>query len=145
MKFRAYLESSEERKDIRATLARLPAAHRKLFSGYTFKFQKGNTLADDPESVGQIHGTEITLASPWRYGREFVCLHECAHLVWQELVPPAKKKEWAALVAKLRPKKGSALDQDATELFCHAYGAYYSKHPPATYRRREWMDFIKSL
>lgn len=143
--FRDYVEGDEEHADVHKTLDRIPGAHRRLVQGYTISFQGGNTLQGDGEHVGVIQThpePHITIAAPWRYSRELTVLHEVGHLVWAQL-PQDKKREWEDLVRSTPMKDGTR--QPAEELFSMAYGAAYSKHPPVTYYKREWVRFIRSV
>jgi len=146
MGFKRYLES-EEIKDVNKTLSNIPAQHKALVKGYSFKFQKGNTLQGDKENIGynDMHKKCITIAAPWHYGREFTTLHEVGHMVWETL-PPAAKKKWAGLVKKLKchPTK-EVQNQTVEELFCMAYANTYAKHKDKIHDHPEWEQFIKSL
>jgi hypothetical protein len=150
--FRLFLESEEE-KNIKEVVAKLPKKFQKLLKGYKFKFTGGNTLDGDSEHVGVIHKDKITVAAPWHYGRCFVFLHELAHLVYEHGMASDKKKEWKELIdrtlnqqKKSQPKQvRSALSQNDEELFAMSFANAYSKHKVLTYNHPEWMNFIFKL
>lgn len=140
MRFLEFLEKDEEISDINRLLDSIPRSHAALVRGYAWKFQPGNTLDGDDEHVGYIdHGKkEIAVAAPWRYPREFTILHEIAHQVWNHLTPDVRE-EWHQMVKK-NPHRQKQNDQ---ELFCMAYAATYSTHPPITHYHPAWEKFIK--
>jgi hypothetical protein len=142
--FKDYLEQSEEQADIRHTLSKLPPRHRQFVRGFTLSFQGTNTLNSDGEHVGVIQThpkPHITIASPWRYPREWVFLHEIAHLVWANLMDAHKRNLWAKIVANTDHKQ----DQDDEELFAMAYANAYAKHKIRIHDHPEWDKFIKQL
>lgn len=144
--FRLFVEGSDaSRADLRRTLAKLPAAHRRLVSGYAWKFEGGNTLAGDRDHVGLLDASKktITVAAPWNYGREYSILHEIAHLVWVRLLDAGQRGRWREL-ARSTPMR-PADRQGAEELFCMAYAATFTKHPPTTYHHGAWETFVRSL
>jgi len=153
--FRDFLLESEEEDNVKTMISKLPPGHAKLLHGYKFKYQPGNTMKGDRENIGQIYKDKITVAAPWNYGREFTTLHEIAHLVYEYLMTPELKKQWAKLVKqtvkqhaadmKKVGQKTDALDQDAEELFCMSYAACYAKHKPLVYCNQAWLDFIKKI
>jgi hypothetical protein len=142
MEFKQFVESQES--DIEATLAKIPKKHKALVKGYKFKFQDGNTLKGDDGHVGitDEDNKTITICAPWVYARQFTTLHEIAHLLWKQMTPKLKK-EWELLIKQTKMKKQDR--QNAEELFCMAYGATYTKHPPLTYCHKKWIKFIKKL
>jgi hypothetical protein len=149
MSFRQFLESDgsmeEERRDILKTLGKIPASHRALVQGFSWKFQGGNTLRGDDEHVGYMDdmNREIAVAAPWSYSREFTILHEIGHRVFEAFVQPDQHlmKIWHEIMAKSKHKPPQPIE----ELFCMSYAAAYAKHPPTTYTRPEWIEFIKRL
>lgn len=149
--FKLYLES-EEIEDIKKTIAKLPKKHQELLRGYKYDFQSGHTLKNDKESIGMIYKDKITLASPWFYSREYLFLHETAHLVFEKLMTSKLKKEWSELIAKTKkeqknkqhPRSKNAVEQNDEELFAMAYAATYAKHPVKTFLHPEWQQFIKN-
>jgi len=142
MEFRQFLES-EETKNIKVMLAKIPKAHQKLVRGFKYVFQKGNTLNGDNENIGVCDNCkkQLTIAAPWNYGREFTTLHEIGHMVWETL-PPEKKEEWKKV---LKGTKGEHQRQNAEELFCMGYANTYAKHKDKIHDHPEWDKFIKSL
>lgn len=150
MNFKLYLEG-EEKEDIKKTIAKLPKQHQNLLKGYKYSFHGGNTLKGDKENIGMIYKDKITVASPWFYSREYVLLHEIAHLVYEKLMTDKLKKEWSELISKTKTEQKkkqhtrskNAIDQNNEELFCMAYAATYAKHPVKTFLHPEWQKFIK--
>jgi hypothetical protein len=150
--FRTFLES-EEVKNVKQMIAKLPKGHQALLDGYKFRFQGGNTLKDDDENIGQIYKDKITVAAPWNYPREFTTLHEVGHLVYEYKMTPKLKKEWSVLVKEMKPEqvakmkelgqKTDALQQNDEELFCMAYASAYAKRPPIIFHHPDWIDFIE--
>lgn len=143
MEFRTFLAESEN-SDFQQTLKRLPKSHQKLVKGYSLHFQSGNGLKNDTQHIGVVDPNKktITIAAPWRYGREMSVLHEVGHLVWQTL-SHSQKEQWKRIVKKTKIEK--EFRQKEEELFCMGYGATYSTHPPTTYHHDEWIKFIKKL
>lgn len=141
MRFKDFLlESEEEEKNVKATIAKLPAKHRALVRGFKVKFTGGNTLSGDDDHIGVIDDDEITVAAPWHYGREFTFLHEIAHMVYEKLMTPKLKKEWAEVVKK-NPNRQRQNDE---ELFCMAYACCYAKHKIFVHHHEKWDEFIKT-
>lgn len=147
--FKLFMESEEE-ENIKDTLSKLPDSHRGLVKGYRFTLKGGNTLPGDDEHIGFMNTKpkEIAVAAPWHYGREFTMLHEVAHRVWEELMDDALRQKWSLVVKKNKHRQNqndSPLNQSDEEIFCMAYAAAYSKHPPVVYYKREWIRFIMNL
>jgi hypothetical protein len=139
--FKTYMESdSEEEKNLRDTLDKLPLSHRNLVKGFSFQLQPGNTLKGDDEHIGYLDKgpKKIAVAAPWHYGREFTFLHEVAHRVWEKL-DDSIRNQWKSVAGKAGDKEG------VEEAFCMAYAAVYCKNPPVKYHHPEWIRFIKSL
>ena len=101
-------------------------------TGYHFTFD--SRLIDTEKKT-------ITIAAPWNYGREFVVLHELAHLVWKDFVSSDKKKEWFKLVKNTPDKPEDGMQ----ELFCMSYAATYAKRPPSQFDIEKWKQFIQKL
>lgn len=143
MKFKDFLETAEEKSDIANMLADLPPAHSKLVSGYKWKFIAGNVLDKDRKHVGLLNHDKksITIAGPWRYSREFTCLHEIGHRVFEELLTPAQKQEWEKVVTKHKDR----LKQNAEENFCMAYANFFAKTKVDLHTHPEWEKFIKKI
>jgi len=145
MKFSEFLENEmgEEQTDIARTLSKIPPQHRELVQGYNWKFHPGNTLNGDDKHIGYMddHEKEIAVAGPWNYGREFTILHEIAHRVWENLLPPQVKQAWAQIVAKTPNKQ----DQNPEELFCMAYANHFAKNKIVVHDHPQWHMFIKRL
>lgn len=150
--FKLFLES-EESKNVKALIAKLPKSHQKLLNGFKIRFTSGNTLPGDDGHVGYIHKDKIVVAAPFLYSRSHVLLHEISHLFWEKGMSKEQKGEWEKLFKKYKkshqktlPEEAqSALDQNAEEIFCMVYANYYSKHQNTTYNHPKWMEFIKNL
>jgi len=136
--FKLFFEKalSEEDKNIKETLGRLPKSHAALVGGYKFNLQDGNTLNKDDEHVGYIDDEKktIAVAAPWNYGREFTFLHEIAHKVWEQILDSNLKSKWKKIESK-----------DSEEAFCMAYANYYVKNPVVRFDKQKWKAFIKGL
>jgi hypothetical protein len=149
--FKLFIENTEEEKDIKQTISRLPQKHQKLLQGFQVKLTPGNTLKGDNGHIGYIHKNKIVVASPWNYSRSFCFLHEAAHLIWEKLATPEIKKEWSELLSKTKEshikkqhtRDQSSLKQNDEEIFCMVYASIYAKHAPKTYHNEEWQNFIK--
>ena len=145
MEFKAFIILTESYdKDLKETLGKIPALHRKLASRYKFVFQPGNELKGDGEHIGLIDDKNktITVAAPWNYGREYTVLHEIGHLIWNGLLNNDKHQEWTSIVKKTKNKQGG---QDSEELFCMAYANTYAHHKVLIHTHDEWEKFIKRL
>jgi hypothetical protein len=136
--FKTFFEQklSEEDKNIKETLKRLPKSHRALIEGYKFHLQDGNTLKDDDEHVGFLDDDKKTIgiAGPWNYGREFTFLHEIAHKVWENILDANLKNAWKKIESS-----------EPEEHFCMAYANFYTKNPIVKYDKPTWKKFIKEL
>jgi hypothetical protein len=141
MEFRQFLES-EEQKNIKTTLNKLPKAHKALVKGYKYSFQGGNTMKGDDEHIGEVdpNTKKIVVAAPWNYGREFTILHEIGHMVYETLTPK-QKKQWAKITKNTEKKQ----KQTPEELFCMAYANTYAKHKIEIHNHEEWGKFIRAL
>jgi hypothetical protein len=143
--FKLFFEASEEEKNVKDTLNKLPKSHAALIKNYKFKWQKGNCLDGDNNHVGVINpkAKTITIAASYNFGREHIILHELAHKVWETFIINDSKllKKWNKIVktTKNRPK------QNKEELFCHAYSIYYCNNKVEKFNYPEWMQFIKNL
>lgn len=137
------MEGKEEDENILHTLSKIPPSHANLVKGFTFKFQGGNTLDGDDEHIGYVQEDPkiIVIAAPWVYSREYVILHEIAHLVWAKFVNSQLRKEWEQIVARTKNKQ----NQSPEELFCMAYASTYAKHKIIIHTHEEWLNFIKRL
>lgn len=143
LNFKLFLveKASEEEKNVRDIITSLPTGHQQLLKGFKFNFEAGNTLHNDKDHVGYVHKNKIVVAAPWKYSRGHTFLHEVAHLVYEKKLTPELKKEWASLVKKTKNKQ----DQNAEELFAHAYACHYLKdHCPAIHDNPEWHNFFKN-
>lgn len=136
-------EMGEEKTDIARTLSKIPIPHRELVKGYQWKFHSGNTLNGDDQHIGYMddRNKEIAIAGPWNYGREFTILHEIAHRVWENLIPPQAKKMWEQIVANTKEKQ----EQEPEELFCMAYANHFAKNKIVIHDHPEWHQFIDQL
>jgi len=145
MEFRQFIETSEHvMKDVRQTLKKIPKKHSALIKGWKYKFQDGNGLKGDVEHIGYMDRAKknITVASPWNYGRQYAFLHEIGHVVWENLVTDELKKEWTKIVKNTKePKQNQSLE----ELFCMAYANTYAKNKIVIHDHEEWDKFIKKL
>ena len=146
MNFQTFITFAENYdKDLKNTLNKIPAAHKKLVSKYKFIFQPGNELNGDGNHIGIIDHDKltITVAAPWRYGREYTVLHEIGHLIYALLLEEKTKKAWAK-IAKVTPMKQK--DRQGTEeLFCMAYASYYVDNKIEKFAYPKWDEFIKNL
>lgn len=141
--FRTYFEATELEKNLKDTLDKIPASHRRLVQGYTFHWEAGSTLKGDDDHVGVIDPKKktVTIASPWNYGREFTLLHELGHLVYHFFVSKELRKEFAEIVKWTKDK----LNQNSEELFCMAYANHFAKNQIAIHDHKEWDDFVKKI
>lgn len=142
--FKSFLEGQEEQNDIKKTLSRLPERHRRFLRGFTLSFQGSNTLNGDNQHVGVIQThprPHITIAAPWNYPREWVFLHEIAHMVYEKMMTHELRQQWAHIVAQTPNKQ----DQNPEELFCMAYANAYAKHKIRIHDHPEWDRFIKEM
>jgi hypothetical protein len=146
MSFKEFFESqtSEEERNIKETLRRIPAAHRRLIASYRYELETGNTLDHDNQHVGQIDDKKkiITLAAPWLHSRELTFLHEVAHKVWTAILTEEQKKSWRELLKK-HPYPDRK--ESTEEAWCMAYASTYAKHPPAIYLCDDWQRFVKRV
>lgn len=136
MNFRRFIEAkmTEEDKNLRDTLSRLPVKHRRLVHNYDINYQTGNTLDGDDQHVGYIDDKKkvIALASPWRYSREFTFLHELGHAVYNHLMSKELQTKW------------KDISGEGEESFCMTYASTYAQHAPVTYAKKKLIDFIKN-
>jgi hypothetical protein len=142
--FRDYLEGQEEQADIQHTLAKIPERHRRFLQGFSIHFQGTNTLNNDGEHVGVIQThpkPHIIVAAPWKYPREWVLLHEVAHLVYEHLMDEHKRSQWAHIVHQTQHKQ----DQSPEELFCMGYANVYATHKIRIHDHPQWDAFIKTI
>lgn len=130
---------SEEEKNVKATLKKIPKEHAALIKDFNLKFTPNNTLKNDKNHIGFIHKKNIVVAAPYNYGREFTLLHEIAHMVWEKLVSKELKIKWNNLYKKYKKK----LRQNSEEIFCMVYANIYVRHKLETYDNKELEDFIK--
>ena len=135
-------ESYEQ--DIKKTLSKIPKKHQALIRGYKFKFQSGNELKGDHESVGLVDREKktITIAAPYNFGREFCILHEIGHLVWETLDKDAQKK-WRELIKKY-PAEDSP-KQAADEYFSMAYANTHVYNQVKKFCIDAWHKFVQGL
>jgi len=157
LNFKHFLESAEKefKDDIKQTLNKIPASHKKLVHDYKFKSEGGNTLKGDQKHVGEIDEKKkhIKVAAPYNYSRETTILHEIAHAVWKFVLTPDLKKQWSHLLKKTKDEHKDktnkaakdSLDQNDEEIFCMSYANAYTKHKNATYNHDAWDNFIKAL
>lgn len=143
VKFREFIENEDNLPDVKKTLQRLPARHRKLAKKFKFIFQPGNALRGDNKHVGVIDDSKmtITIAAPWLFPREFTLLHEIGHLIWKKCVDEKMREKWGKVLKATKGKK----EDTEEELFCHAYAAAYSSYPPEAYRHNSWVRFITAI
>lgn len=146
LNFKLFLEEDDFLGDVKKTIKKIPKSHQYLVKNYDFTHQKGNTLKGDEKHVGEIDEkkSKITLAAPWHYSREFVALHEIAHAVYKYVMTPKLKEEWNKIFKNTK-KDSDSLNQPAEEIFAMSYATVYCKHPPTTYAKPAWLDFIKKL
>lgn len=137
MDFKQFLIEQRD-KEVSQTLSKLPKNIRNLVHGFNFKFKGSHTL--DGTNVGELDNKKITVAAPYFHCRELVVLHEIGHVIWEKL-PQETKEKWQKIVNNTKGKQ----KQNAEELFCMAFGATYTKHPPTTHSFPKWIEFIKNL
>jgi hypothetical protein len=143
MEFKTFLNESEENADVQSTLRKIPKSHRKLVAGFEFKFQPGNTLKQDKNSIGEIDEEKktITVCAPWNYGRQFTFLHEIGHLVWKYVMDKKLRDGWKKAYDAVKHKQGQGME----ELFCMAYANYYAKNKVEIHNHDGWLKFIQNL
>lgn len=146
MRFKKYLES-EEKKDVRKTLGKIPKKHADLVKDYEIIFEPSNTLKGDDDHIGLIDEKKkrITIAAPWNYGREFTLLHEVGHAVWKFILDSKKKSEWSAMLEKERSKNKKNLMQDDEEIFCMVYAQIYTKNKIKKYDKKNLIRFVSKI
>lgn len=146
-RFKYFFTESQDNPfaDLKKSLLKIPASHRKLMRGYKYAFEKGNTLKGDSDHIGfnDLRHKSIKIAAPWNYGREFAFLHEVGHSVWLHYIEhsPKLKKEWESIVKKTKDK----VDQNIEEIFCHAYASTYCKNKIEVHNHKEWEAFVKKI
>lgn len=140
--------ASEEKKDIAATLQKIPPSHAALVQGFKWKFHGGNTLNGDDQHVGYMDDgdKEIAIAAPYNYPREFTILHEIAHRVWEK-IPRELQAKWNQLAMHMtdRQKQDPSLRQSPEELFCMSYAQVYGTTKLVKFDNPLWTQFIKQL
>jgi len=143
MDFKLFLEQSEEQKDIKSTLARIPKKHRALLRGFKIKMLNGNVLKNDKEHIGYMDDEkkEIVITAPWAYSKQHLFLHECGHVVYKTLSKELKQK-WKKIVDNTTKPR---VHQGYEEAFCHSYASTYCKRPHSIHDHKEWEEFIRSL
>ena len=144
--FKKYLES-EEKKDIKRTLEKIPERHALLVKDYEIVFQPNNTLKGSKGHIGLIDEKKkrITIASPWNYPREYTLLHEIGHAVWKFILDDDGKKKWKSLLGREREKNKRNLGQDDEEIFCMIYAQVYAKNKMKKYEIEVLEGFVRSI
>lgn len=144
--FRKYLES-EEKKDVKRTLEKIPEKHASLVKDYEIVFQPHNTLKGDGGHIGLIDEKKkrITVAAPWNYPREYTLLHEIGHAVWKFLLDEEGKKEWKSLLKSERKKSKKNLGQDDEEIFCMIYAQVYAKNKMKKFENKTLEGFVRKI
>lgn len=140
MEFRLFIEN-EEKKNLEATIKKLPKSHQNLLRGFHVKYQSGNTIKGDDGHIGFIQGNKIVVAAPWNYSREYTTLHEIGHLIFEKLVTPETKKQWNELVKKEKNKK----EKDSEELFCMVYAQVYAQNKTMKFDHPNLEDFVSKI
>lgn len=142
MDFKQFFEAkvTEEDKNIRETLRRLPASHRKLLRGFHYEFETGNTLDHDDNHVGQLDNKKkvITVAAPWVWSREWTFLHEVGHKVYVEILNNKQRKEWEQLSRKHKR-------ESSEEAFCMVYSQFYAKNKLTKFDHSDQLAFVRKL
>ena len=131
--FKVFLKDNEDKR-LKILLDKIPASHKSILKDVSIEFQNSHTLKGSKKYVGMVDDKEFKIAAPWHYGREFVILHEIAHLVYEYLLTDEEKKKWKSISPK-----------DSVESFCHAYANFYSKHKIKSLDKKEHKDFISKL
>lgn len=136
-------EATEEEKNIKTTLSKVPQSHSDLIKGYKYRWQSGNTLKGDDGHIGIINPNTktITIAAPWNYGREYTLLHELAHKVWEAFIPIPMKKVWIQIVKRTKHK----MQQNAEELWAMAYANHFAKNKILIHTHKEWEEFVEKV
>ena len=143
MDFKSFIIESENMKDTRSTLSKLPSKHAALIKGYKFTFQPDSGLKNDEKHIGMIDDKKktVTIAAPYIHSREFVVLHELAHLVWNQLLSKETQNKWHKL-SKPYLKK---LKDTSEEIFCHFYANYHCANPVEKFDDNKLKNFIANL
>lgn len=146
VRFKKYLES-EEKKDIKRTLEKIPEKHSLLVRDYEIVFQPNNTLKGDKGHIGLIDEKKkrMTIASPWNYPREYTLLHEIGHAVWKFILDKQHKNRWKALLKAERTKNKKNLCQDDEEIFCMIYAQVYAKNKMQKFENKVLEGFIRKI
>lgn len=144
--FKKYLES-EEKKDIKRTLEKIPDRHALLVKDYEIVFQPNNTLKGSKGHIGLIDEKKkrITIASPWNYPREYTLLHEIGHAVWKFLVSDEQKGEWKKFLKSERAKSKKNLGQEDEEIFCMIYAQIYAKNKMEKFKNKNLERFVRKI
>lgn len=134
------LEMDEREKDVLDTLSKLPKKYRNLVKGFKFKWEAGHTLKDYPGHVGLIDPKTktITIAASFNYSRNFIFLHELAHIVYNVYCTKKWKDLWAKTVVKHKDRQ----KQNDEELFCHNFASYFANHQIVTHDHPAWVDYM---
>lgn len=141
--FKLWLENEEE-DDVKKTIKKLPQTHQNLVKGYSITFQAGNTIKGDDNHVGLIKNSPkkiMIIAAPYFHSREYVVLHEIAHLVWATFMTPKLKKNWGKIASK---NKNNSPQNDEEE-FCMSYAQYFAANKLTKYNFKEREEFIAQL
>lgn len=142
-----HINESSEKKDVKKTLDGIPKKHSELVKGYKISFQPSNCLKGDKGHIGFIDEKkkQITIASPWNYGREYTLLHEVGHAVWKFLVDKEKKKEWSKILKPIKSNNKKDLNQNDEEIFCMIYAQVYAKNKMKKYDHKTLEDFVSRI
>lgn len=140
MDFRQFCEAHQEiEQDIKKSLSNVPSKHKNLLKNHKFKLQDKASINNDKKHVGSIDHKEMLIASPWNHSREFVFLHELAHLVWQYILKSLQKNRWKDICKKYK------FDDGPEEFFCMIYSNCYAKNKLKKYDYPELFSFIEKL
>jgi len=144
MDFKNFLLTEGYEQDLKKTLAKIPKKHKALIRGYKFKFQPGNELKGEHDSIGLINRNTkvVTVAAPWNYGREYTVLHEIAHLIWETL-NEKQQTRWREIVKK-HPSEDKPR-QSNEEYFAMAYASAYAHNQIKKFCIPAWHKFIQGL
>lgn len=138
-----FLEYLSIRDKIKKTLNKIPTKHEQLVSDYSVKFVSNHCL-DKNGNVGEINlsGSKvIKLSSPWIYGREFVFLHEVAHLVYNNFIKNTKwENEWSKIY-KINEKLKKQYSKE--ESFCMCYASFFSDNFVDEFKCDSWDNFME--
>jgi predicted metal-dependent hydrolase len=130
---------------VQKTLKNLPKKYQELLKGYKFLFEPKSTLYGDKDHVGMISNhpeKKVNISASWSTSREFILLHELAHLIFESYVKGTKfEKEWKEIVKNTKDKKKESDDEN----FCHGFANFYAKYKMVIHTHDTWTKFFEKL